>query len=263
MDISRVNLIYFSPTGGTKKVGEYIAQKIAGGKDFNASDITVSDAEISGKKYTCDELGRCFCFPVYGGRVPFPLVERLKSISSDGTPAVIIAVYGNRAYDDALLEMESIINKLGFKTVAAGAFIAEHSVIRSFGKGRPDAADIKAEKDFAEAVVEMICKATSTADLSAIKFQDKPKYKKYNGIPLKPHAGSKCVRCRLCALNCPMGAISVSDPSQTDTSKCISCMRCIEICPKSARKLNPALMAIAKVLMKKYCSVRKKPEMFI
>lgn len=262
MDISRVNLIYFSPTGGTKKVGEYIAHNICEDNELVVYDITVSDSNICSRAFSSQELA-VFCFPVYGGRVPLPVTERLKCILADGTPAVIIAVYGNRAYDDALLETKSLIDKLGFKTVAAGAFIAEHSVIRSFGKGRPDEADIRAEKDFAKAVLNKLAKTASSADLISIKLQDKPSFKKYNGIPLKPSAGPKCLRCGLCAQSCPAGAICENNPSRTDKSKCISCMRCLSICPQSARKLNPTLMAIAQILMKKYCSGRKKPEMFI
>lgn len=262
MDISRVNLIYFSPTGGTKKVGEYIAQNICGENELVVYDITCDNADISGRAFPPQELV-VFCLPVYGGRIPSPVAERLKNISANGCPAVIISVFGNRAYDDALLETKSIIDKLGFKTVAAGAFIAEHSVIRSFGKGRPDETDIKAEKDFARAVLDKLARAASFADLVSIKFQNKPSFKKYNGIPLKPSAGPKCVRCGLCARSCPAGAICENNPSRTDKSKCISCMRCLSICPHSARKLNPTFMAIAQILMKKYCSGRKKPEMFI
>ena len=260
MDISRINLIYFSPTGGTKFVGEYIAQSIAGGVELAMYDITVNNAGLANRKFSSDELA-VFCFPVFGGRIPAPVAERLEHISATQTPAVIIVVYGNRAYDDALLEAKSLTEKLGFKTIAAGAFISEHSVIRSFGKGRPDEADIKAEKDFAEAVLEKLNGAAE--NLVSIQFNDKASYKKYSGIPLKPRAGSKCVHCGLCAQNCPVHAICVDNPSKTDKAKCISCMRCLNICPNSARKLNPTLLAFATVVMKKYCSARKRPEMFI
>lgn len=38
-----------------------------------------------------------------------------------GTPAIAVCVYGNRDYDDALIELKDAIEANGFKTVAAAA----------------------------------------------------------------------------------------------------------------------------------------------
>jgi len=46
--------------------------------------------------------------PVYAGRVPALAVERLKGIKTSGVKCVIVAVYGNRAYEDALVEMQDV-----------------------------------------------------------------------------------------------------------------------------------------------------------
>lgn len=46
--------------------------------------------------------------PVYAGRVPALTVERLKGIKTSGVKCVIVAVYGNRAYEDALVEMQDV-----------------------------------------------------------------------------------------------------------------------------------------------------------
>ena len=45
---------------------------------------------------------------VYAGRVPALAVERLKGIKTSGVKCVIVAVYGNRAYEDALVEMQDV-----------------------------------------------------------------------------------------------------------------------------------------------------------
>ena len=45
--------------------------------------------------------------------------------SASQTPAVLVVVYGNRAYDDALLELSDIATGAGFVPLAAGAFVGE------------------------------------------------------------------------------------------------------------------------------------------
>ena len=58
----------------------------------------------------------------------------------------MVAVFGNRAYDDALLEMQDVASEIGFRVIAAVAAVAEHSIIRKYGKGRPDADDEQPDK---------------------------------------------------------------------------------------------------------------------
>ena len=49
-----------------------------------------------------------FGVPVYGGRIPSPAVQTLRRMQGSRTPAVLVAAYGNREYDDALLELADI-----------------------------------------------------------------------------------------------------------------------------------------------------------
>ena len=69
-----------------------------------------------------------FVAPVYAGRVPALAAERFLTVNGHGQKAAAIAVYGNRDYDDALVEMCDIISARGFKLIAAGAFIAQHCI---------------------------------------------------------------------------------------------------------------------------------------
>ena len=70
-------------------------------------------------------------------------------------------------------------------------------------------------------------------------------------------------KCGKCAAECPVGAIPASDPTKTDKDKCITCMRCVAVCPHFARSLNPVMLAAAKAGLKKSCSERKEPELFL
>ena len=64
-------------------------------------------------------------------------------IHGNNTPAVAVCVYGNRDYDDALLEIKDTLNGNGFRTFAAGAFIGRHCIFPKVAEGRPDASDLE------------------------------------------------------------------------------------------------------------------------
>ena len=72
-----------------------------------------------------------------------------------------------------------------------------------------------------------------------------------------------CIRCGLCADNCPAGAIPKDAPQKVDKAKCISCLRCIQICPQSARSVPLPLRLAAAATVKKYCAGRKEPKFYL
>ena len=64
-----------------------------------------------------------FAVPVYGRHVAPAALERLREIRGEGTPAIVLAVYGNRSFGTAVAELASFVAERGFVPVAAGAFI--------------------------------------------------------------------------------------------------------------------------------------------
>ena len=249
----------FSPTGGTRKAAEIIGRAI----DPQAVEIDLSKTQAEGLPL---ELGRdevlLAAVPVFGGRVPAIALERLKGITGHDTPAIPVVVYGNRDYDDALLELKSALESNGFRPIAGIACIAEHSIMHVYATGRPDAADEQVLKQFASQIVDKL-KLVKGGIPAPIEVKGNPDYKPYNGVPLKPHATRACNRCGTCAALCPVGAIPLDNPQKTDTKKCISCMRCIAVCPHQARKVSKLKVGLSTRMLKKACEVRKEPELFI
>ena len=139
------NLLLFSPTGGTKNAAKHLCTTLA--DTVRITDLT--DASFAGKDLpAADGEMAVIAMPSYGGRVPALAAERLKLVHTDGMPRVLLCVYGNRAYEDTLAEMEDLAKGCGFTVVAAAAAVAEHSIMHQYAAGRPDVADQKKLRSF-------------------------------------------------------------------------------------------------------------------
>lgn len=103
----RVYQILFSPTGGTKKAAAPFAEVF--GREVSTIDLT--DASMDFSQISLDKEDICVvAVPSFGGRVPAIAVERLERIRANGAVAILVVVYGNRAYDDTLLELKTSVS---------------------------------------------------------------------------------------------------------------------------------------------------------
>ena len=246
--------IVFSPTGGTERVARAITQNWSQVETIDLSAPDIKYAEISFES----EALVLIAMPSFGGVAPQLALNRLAMIKGNGAKCVIVAVYGNRAYEDTLAQMEDYAQNAGFQVIAAISAVAEHSIIHEYAAGRPNLDDCKDLAEFGNRILE---KATSNK-LSKPSVPGNRPYKKA-GTGMVPKADSSCTSCGLCAQKCPAGAISADTLRTTDKSKCISCMRCVSICPIQARKVSSLMTTIAAAAIKKACSVEKANELFI
>ncbi len=243
--------IVFSPTGGTEKVAHIIGKQWS----ENLAKIDLSDAKADFSKCKITEQDMVLiAMPSFGGRAPAVAIERLKQIAGNGAKCTLVCVYGNRAYEDTLVEMEDAAKGCGFQVVAAIAAVAEHSIMPQYAAGRPDASDQKQLTDYANQIADK-------AGIVSTVPGNRP-YKKAGGAGLVPKPDKSCVKCGACAETCPVQAI---DPVSftADSKVCISCMRCMKQCPKNARKVNGLMVSVAALAIKKACSVRKENELFL
>lgn len=249
----KVTTLYFSATYTTKRVVEAVAAGIS--DEVVTYDIT-NDTNTATVVVPHDEV-LVVGVPVYAGRVPAMAVERLQRFKGDGTPAVVVAVYGNRHYDDAVLELHDIMTSCGFRTVAAGAFIAQHSIFPKVGKARPDGADMAEIKEFAAKAVNLL--ADNFGD---INIPGNRPYKVPGGIPIWPTASRRCTACGACARLCPTGAIGPASPKGVDKTKCIKCGRCIVVCPAKARRFYGIKYSLAAARFNSAFAARRDNEMW-
>lgn len=260
MDIKKVKTIFFSPGRKTGNIASIFSRHL--GYDYERYDITSYKKRDTKIELASDDVA-VFAYPVYGGRVVDIMVNQLENIVFNNNIAVVLAVYGNRAYEDALLEMQDLLEAKGVKVAAAGAFIANHSIMRKVAAGRPDEKDMEILEDFAKKVRNKIDNLESFEKLEKIKLPGNYPYRKYNGIPLKPKGNKKCTACGACVNNCPVNAIPKENPRYTDKSKCITCMGCHVICPQNARHLNKILHFLSEIPFKKKHGTRKEPDIFV
>lgn len=261
MEVTAFSSVFFSPTESTKEIVSKIAAEFHGEK--NEYDITtLMNSDMAPSEFPQNELV-IFGAPVYGGRISSVAAERFRNISGDGTPAIIVVTYGNREYEDALLELYDIVTQNGFTVISAAAFIAEHSIMRKVAAGRPDKDDIRKIKSFAVRSANKLSELQPSQPPSTLAIPGNRPYRSYSGISLKPRATRKCVDCGICAHQCPVAAISIDEPSQTDRDICISCMRCIKFCPIHARKLGGFKHMIAEKAFYNLYQHRKEPSLFL
>lgn len=252
--LSTVELYYFSPTGGTKKAGEIFCEGIA--ENVKTVNLGIKDKE-PGKPE--GELVVAAA-PVFGGRIPAIATEKLNRLDGRGKKAVTLAVYGNRAYEDALLELNNVMEKRGFQVIASAALIAQHSMVPEVGKGRPDEQDKAEILDFAGKVLD---KLENGLD-SPVNVPGNDPYKEGMNMPVSPISLSSCIQCGKCVSICPTGAICLeNDVVATSPEKCILCMACVAACPKHARILPPPLQEQMEQALGALKSVRRENEYFM
>lgn len=252
MEIRQVCAAYFSATGTTKKVVTGIAEELADrlGVACDTFDFTLPAARAEQKCFSSNTLV-VFGTPVYAGRVPNVLLKYLVTIQGNGALAVPVTVFGNRHFDDALIELRDILEKDGFHALAAGAFIGEHSFSTILAAGRPDAGDMEIVRQFAGRVAEKAAAVTDVTTLAPVEVEGtpypyrgyyQPRDRKGNPVDIrkvKSLVNENCNDCKICAKVCPMGSISMENVREY-TGICIKCGACIKKCPQHARYYEDA-----------------------
>lgn len=266
MEIQSLKLVCFSPTGTTRSVIEGIARGISP-LSAELIDITMPDVRKQQLKTAENEL-LIVAVPVYMGRVPALLAEWFNGLEAHGTPAVCVVVYGNRAYDDALLELNNILTQRGCIPVAGAAYIGEHSFSSPeipTAEGRPDADDLNHAVLFGRKVIEKLLPVSSVSDIPQI---DIPGNFPYGGITELwsvdfIDVSNECTQCGICAESCPMGAVDSENSGLIDKEKCITCCACIRSCPQNARTMKPGPVKDAAIRLNKLYRERKEPVFFM
>lgn len=253
-----IKVVFFSPAGGTKKITTSIAGGLDGVKEYHS----LMDRRLEKKLTIASDEALLLVMPVYSNRIPEYCVNSIKHIHGKDRPAIIVCVYGNRDYGSALPEMEDLLSSQGLDVVAAGAFIAQHSLFPEIAKGRPDEKDLLAARDFAAECNKKLA-AFDHAAYEMLKVPGEMPLPEYSKRTLVPAASSKCTKCRTCVEICPVHAISREKPKKVDEAKCIGCCACVAHCPTGARGFSGLVYGSVAKKIGKLAADRRDPEVFI
>lgn len=254
MEVSKINIVYFSPTHTSAKVAKAIAKGF-GNIESEVFDATRKEVALKAEK---DSL-TIIAVPVYGGHIAITARHRLEMLEGNGTPVIPVVVYGNRAYEEALKELAVLLGEKGFVPVAGATFIGEHSYStdeKPIAKGRPDSNDLAYAENFGKAVSVKIDKLSDAGsgrvDVAKIRKPKQPFFKLLGFVfnvlrlrrsgkpmPVTPVTDeSLCKHCGACVVACPVAAIEKGREEATNASRCIRCCACVKVCPHKARMFD-------------------------
>ncbi len=241
-----VKLVYFSPSGSTKKALEYIVQGMG---NVNVEYIDMSILENRKKKHHFSENDIVIYGTITAALLFSPNKEIFRCFEGNGALFAGIAMYGNGYYGVTLKQLQRRATQQGFRVIGLAAVIGQHSGDTTIATGRPDIDDRVLLKDFGNELrtkIEnkdyILHKQPQTGwsrsklyniIVFARQFQLGSDYVLPPTFKTKEIDATKCIECHTCEKNCPTQAIDLAN-KHFDLSKCICCFRCINKCPQHA-----------------------------
>ncbi len=243
--------IYFSATNNSKKVVNEFSNRFNIIKEYNLADKLSIDIKFKEEDITV------FGVPSFGGRVPNIALDRLKDIDGNNSLAVLIVTYGNRDYEDTLIELFDFLKERHFRIIALISFVCRHSIINEFARFRPNTKDLNELDYFSQKVIAKI----RNNNFSEPSVPGKRPYKELKVAKLEILVNDNCNKCNYCETICLTNAII--SYKNIDKNKCISCMRCVNACPNNARYVETKVKENLKNKIKDDCLIEKENELFI
>ncbi|MDD4715719.1 MAG: 4Fe-4S binding protein [Oscillospiraceae bacterium] len=274
MKMKNVWAVYWSATGSTKKIVTYLARALSKqlGCPYASAEFTLPRQREADLIFAPQDLV-LFGTPVYAGRVPNVLLPYLREkLRGNGALAVPVVLYGNRNFDDGLIELRDLLEQDGFRTVAGGAFIGEHSFSRTLAAGRPDGRDFLAADQFVQRIASKISrlgqapgKPVLVAGKTPVRPYYTPRDRERRPVDIRkvqPKTSEQCTHCGLCASVCPMGSI---DPNNIRIliGICIKCCACVKKCPVGAKYFEDPAFLYHKTELEEEFSRRAEPSLFV
>ena len=273
MKIEKIWTVCFSATGNTSRVTALLGKTLAERWQVPVEEVPFTKPEERSRTYAFRETDLVLVgSPTYAGKLPNKILPSFREqLRGNGALAVAVVTFGNRAYDNALAELCAVLERGGFRTAAAGAFVGRHAFTDELAYGRPGWSDEFEIKNFTKSIADKVDRLTGDPEpLRVSGDPDAPYYvpKGEDGAPVnflkaKPKTRlSKCNHCGACARLCPMGAIDLKDVSKVPGT-CIKCQRCVRKCTKGAKYFDDEAFLSHVRMLEHSCKEPKENEIFL
>lgn len=257
----KLTLVYFSSTKTTKRNLRAMAEGM--NVAFAEVDFTLPQSREQDVAFGENDFV-IFGSPVYGGVMPLLVRDYLEQhVSGNNTPCAVVGVYGNRHYDDCLVEMEDLLTRKGFLVTGAAACLGEHSYTTQIATGRPDEADLAWAREFGKKLADKLEGPVKVLEKGVIPG-NRPYKERKPSAPMAPENTNGCIRCGICISNCPAGAIDAKDPGKVDPDRCIKCLSCVRLCPLGSKAFtSEAFQGAVAWCLANFKEPRKEPEYYL
>ena len=261
-----VSLVYFSSTKTTQRTVRAIGRALAKAFAIPVQEyaFTLPNARSRKLHFASDQLV-VVGSPVYGGVMPLLVREYLAQyVTGEKTACILAAVYGNRNFDDCLVEMQDLMEENGFVVTAAAACIGEHSYSTAIASGRPNAQDLALAEEFGRQVAQKLSASPAVPTLAQTLPGSRPYRERKPSAPMAPQTTNGCIRCGMCVNNCPVGAIDRNDPTKVDASLCLRCLSCVRLCPLGSKAFtDPGFQKTVAWCLENFQKPDKSPAFFL
>ncbi len=142
-------------------------------------------------------------------------IGKATKIKGDNTPAIIVVLYGNRDYEDALLELRRHRETTGVLfLLPVEPLSGEHSYSTEqfpTAAGRPDVSDIQIAAEFGKNIIKQLYQYTDIKELPALEVKGNFPYKENKPkTPATPITIDElCTQCQYCIEICPVETIEL------------------------------------------------------
>lgn len=238
MEMKRVNLVYFSGTGGTARVANAFE------RSFASRAVAVSRTELKGADDPVlygDLL--VLLFPVYAFNAPKPVDEWLNRLeSAQGRQAVVVSVSGGgEVSPNTACRVKTIRNleKKGYEVIYEKMLVMPSNFMIGFDDSLCamvlHATPVVVDKVVGHLTAGIKHRTSPYGiDRIASKLGRLEAYGgKYFGRQLKVDI-EKCTACGWCEKRCPRNNIRIEDGRHLFGNDCVICLRCVYGCPKKA-----------------------------
>lgn len=106
--------LIFSPTGGTERVAKALTETWP---KVQTIDLSAQNFTAPAIPFSADDLV-LIAMPAFEAMAPQPALDRLALLQGNGARCALAAVYGNRAVDNTLAQMEDYARNAGFQPIA-------------------------------------------------------------------------------------------------------------------------------------------------